>query len=269
MWVGQHVGELRQPLHSQLAARTCRGERPRRGRGTRLPMSRVLRLEDRGPAPGTAGSRASGGRRWESGSAPAAPPRGRALHPREEGDACLQTRGRGRPGERPGGGRPPVSGSRRPGPSAGSLHPARCRPSRPVQPPRLGSGACCPPAAAAAAAGSSQAAAAATGTRPHNAFFSHPHRPTLPCGMPLGEEGRARSPRHDSPAECRDRRAAPGCRGPLGGTSRAREAPEKRLWLQPGQTKRFARPCTKMTAPVWQPSWYRREVFAASSRPLV
>lgn len=36
------------------------------------------------------------------------------------------------------------------------------------------------------------------GRDPTMHFFSHPHRPTLPCGMPLGEEGRASSPRHDS-----------------------------------------------------------------------
>lgn len=36
------------------------------------------------------------------------------------------------------------------------------------------------------------------GRDPTMHFFSHPHRPTLPCGMPLGEEGRASSPGHDS-----------------------------------------------------------------------
>lgn len=140
-------------------------------------------------------------------------------------------KGAGAPGRAPGKGKgPPASGSRRPGPSAGSLTPPAVAHPVPSSLPRLRlrgllssgrrrrrrrrgiqPGPPPPP----------------PGRDPTMHFFSHPHRPTLPCGMPLGEEGRARSPRHDSRQSVRTPSGTRDSRGPLGGTSRARGSPRE------------------------------------------
>lgn len=59
-------------------------------------------------------------------------------------------------------------------------------------------------------------------------FFSHPHRPTLPCGMPLGEEGRASGPRHDSWLSARIPKRYQGFPDIDRGTRRAQGSPREK-----------------------------------------
>lgn len=63
------------------------------------------------------------------------------------------------------------------------------------------------------------------GRDPTMHFFSHPHRPTLPCGMPLGKERRAGGPRHDSWLSGGTPQRCQGFAGTGQGTSRARGRP--------------------------------------------
>lgn len=199
MWVGQGRGG--NPPASALPARrpNVQGrETPPRARNS-PPNVQGPQARGPGPAPGTAGQPASGGRRWESGSAPGRPAPGAGHRgPREEGTRVYKQRGGGaRESAREGKGLP-VSGSRR-RPVCGLTHPARCRPSRPVQPsPAPGSGACCPAAAAAAAAaGSSQGRRRRHRDATPQCISSHPHRPHCPAACRWGRRA-ARSPRHDS-----------------------------------------------------------------------
>lgn len=177
-WVGQHVGWTSRPLHSQLGAGAC-GKRkgPPIGHRIRLQTSRVLLLEDSCPTPGTSG--AQGLRRPPPGGRKLPPPRGegaKALH--REGTRVYKQGGgsaRERAPEELGEGLQIARSLARLF-TGSNTHPARCRPSRPVQPPPAPAPGFVvlllqppppPPDPA-------RAVAAATGTRPHNAFLFAP-----------------------------------------------------------------------------------------------
>jgi len=172
------VGGTRQPLHSQLAARTCRGETPPRARNSppnvQGPQARGL-----GPCAGDRGGAGPPAAATGRAEAPPGRPAPGAGHcgPREEGTRVYKQGGGGaRESAREGEGAAGV-GVSAPGPVCGLTHPARCRPSRPVQPPPApapGPAVLRPPPPPPPPRDPARAAAAATGTRPHNAFLFAP-----------------------------------------------------------------------------------------------
>lgn len=194
-----------QPAPFPACSRSAEGEKERERRPlaskTCLQTSRVPRVEGSGPTPSVlrcAGPQATEVSRAEA-PLPAPPrPGGRALGPREGGDACLQTRGRERRESAPEGGRGCRQRGHWPaGSSARTLTPPAVAHPVPSSLPRfrlrglllsgrrrrgIQPGPSPPP----------------PGRDPTMHFFSHPHWPTLPCGMRLGEEGRAGSPGHNS-----------------------------------------------------------------------
>lgn len=196
-------------------------------------------------------------RTWRAEAPPPRPAPGEGAGPRDAEGACLQTRGRergegarGAPARAHGTLTPPAVAH--PVPASlprlrlqGLLLSGRCRRRRrrrgiqPGPPP--------PP----------------PGRDPTMHLFSHPHRPTLPRGMPRREEGRTSGPRHDAGAEGGGAGEAPGTRG--GGTAgdsggRDEAAEASRLRPVAARFKRRARLGTKVTAPARPPSLYRREV---------
>lgn len=197
-------------------------------------------------------------RTWRAEAPPPRPAPGEGAGPRDGEGACLQTRGResgegarGAPARAHGTLTPPAVAH----PVPASLPRLRLqglllsgRRRRGIQP-----GPPPPP----------------PGRDPTMHLFSHPHRPTLPRGMPRREEGRTSGPRHDAGAEGGGAGEAPGTRRGQSGGLREREEAAEKGGLRPvaARLKRRARLGTEVTAPTRPPSLYRREVSPRAPAP--
>lgn len=148
-----------------------------------LRMPRVLQPKGNGvlPTPETAHAGPAAGPNLKGGSSPAAPRPGGGRWASGRRGRVFTNKGAGARG----------GGARGAGPGPRDTHPARCRPSRPGQPPPApapGLAALRPPPPP--PRDPARAAAAATGTRPHNAsLFSPPPAHTAPRHAAAG--GRA------------------------------------------------------------------------------
>lgn len=192
MWVGRRGGN---PPASALPARRERAGGPRRGRGTRLPMSRVLRLEDRGLYAGDSG--AAGPPAAAAGRAESAPwpprPRGQGTAAGREGTRVYK-QGGGGARRAPGGEGAGVGVSAPGGPVCGLPHPARCRPSRPVQPPPApapGPAVLRPPPPPPPPRDPARAAAACRDATPQCISFRTPTGPHCPAACRWGRKAGA------------------------------------------------------------------------------
>lgn len=240
--VGGAARQGNPPASSQLAARTC-GKTPP-GRGNSLPMSGSSGSGTGALlGPGSQRARRAAGRRKR----PLTPrPGGGALRPPGGGNACLQTRGRGRPGERPGGGK----GRRCRGLGArarlrASLTPPAVAHPVPSSLPRLRLRGCCPPACRRAGISQGRRRRHRDAT-PQCISFRTPTGPCH-CGMPRWEEGQARAS-GQLPAECGDAERPPEFAEDRSG-GRAERPQEKTTLASTGSTKRFLQARNfKMTA---------------------
>lgn len=211
------------PVNSSVPNLAHSGPRAREGyrvpgRRLSLPPPRLLQPAGTGvlptPARDLARRQARGGRTCRAEAPGPRPAPGEGAGPREGEGACLQTRGRER-------GEGALRAGRRAAGPRGTLTPPAVAHPVPASLPRLRlrglllsgrrrrrrrgiqPGPPPPP----------------PGRDPTMHLFSHPHRPTLPRGMPRREEGRTSRPRHDA-GEAGAAGEAPGARGAGAGAGR-------------------------------------------------